>query len=47
MVIDTTMNQDMKMLMTMSGRAAGGGGRTLTMTDNMSQAITIKLDSVK
>jgi hypothetical protein len=47
MFIDSTFNQDMKMTMTMSGRAAGGGGRTITMTDNMSQAITIKLDSVK
>ncbi|MGA2241154.1 MAG: DUF6263 family protein [Verrucomicrobiota bacterium] len=47
MFIDTTMNQDMKMLMTMSGRAAGGGGRTITMTNNTSQVITIKLDSVK
>jgi hypothetical protein len=49
MVIETTLNQDMKMTMTipMNGRAAAGAGRMLTMTNIMSQAITMKLDSVK
>ena len=49
MVIDTTFNQDMKMTMTMpmNGRATAGAGRMLTMTNNMSQVVTVKLDSVK
>jgi hypothetical protein len=47
MSIETTFNQDIKMTMTMNGRATAGAGRMLTMTNIMSQAITMKLDSVK
>ncbi|MGA2787749.1 MAG: DUF6263 family protein [Verrucomicrobiota bacterium] len=46
MFIETTMNQDMKMNMTMS-RTMRGKTVTQTVTDNMKQEITIKLDSVK
>jgi hypothetical protein len=48
--IDMTMNQDMKMAMTipMNGRGnAAAAPRTQTMTNIMSQVITVKLDSVK
>jgi hypothetical protein len=46
--IDTTINQDMKMAMTipMNGRG-NAAARTQTMTNVMSSAITMKLDSVK
>jgi hypothetical protein len=46
--IDMTMNQDMKMAMTipMNGRG-NAAARTQTMTNIMSQVITMKLDSVK
>jgi hypothetical protein len=46
MFIDTTMNQDMKMTISVPINMRGKT-ITQTMTDNMSQAITIKLDSVK
>jgi len=46
--IDMTMNQDMKMAMTipMNGRG-NAAAHTQTMTNIMSQVITMKLDSVK
>jgi hypothetical protein len=49
MFIETTFNQDIKMIMTMpmNGRATASAGRMFTMTNIMSQAITVKLDSVK
>jgi hypothetical protein len=51
-MIDTTMNQDMKMAITipinMPGNpTAAGLARTMTMTNVMQQVITIKLESVK
>jgi hypothetical protein len=47
-IIDTTMNQDMTMVITMPMRGKpGGAGRTQNFTNQMSQAITIKLVSVK
>jgi hypothetical protein len=49
--IDMTMNQDMKMAMTipMNGRGNAAAAKTqmMTMTNIMSQVITVKLDSVK
>ena len=46
--IDMTMNQDIKMAMTIPMNARGNAaGRTQTMTNIMSQVITMKLDSVK
>ena len=45
-VIETTINQDMKMTMTMPMNQRGKAV-TQTMTNIMNQAITIKLDSVK
>ncbi len=49
--IDTTINQDMKMLMNIPmnprGNAAGAAGRTQTLTNVMSQVINVKLLSVK
>jgi hypothetical protein len=48
--IDMTMNQDIKMAMTMPVNARGNAtvaARTQTMTNIMSQVITVKLDSVK
>jgi hypothetical protein len=48
--IDMTMNQDIKMAMTMPVNARGNAAaaaRTQTMTNIMSQVITMKLDSVK
>lgn len=49
MVIDTTANQDMKMIMTMPANPRGNAaaGQTQTITSLMKQVITIKLDSVK
>jgi hypothetical protein len=46
--IDMTMNQDIKMAMTipMNGRG-NAAAKTQTMTNIMSQVITVKLDSVK
>ena len=47
-VIDTTMNQDMTMVITVPMRGkAGASGQTQTITNQMNQAITIKLVSVK
>jgi hypothetical protein len=48
MVMAISMNQDMKMAMTipMNGRG-NAAARTQTMTNIMSQVITMKLDSVK
>ena len=48
--IETTMNQDMKMVMNMpmnTRRNAGAAGRMQTITNQMNQVMTIKLDSVK
>ena len=47
--IDTTMNQDMKMSITMPLNARGNAAaaRTQTMTNIINQAIIVKLDSVK
>jgi CubicO group peptidase (beta-lactamase class C family) len=49
--IDMTMNQDMKMAMTIPlngrGNAAAAKTQMMTMTNIMSQVITLKLDSVK
>ena len=48
MVIDTTMNQDMKMNMTMPVNQRGNAaGKTQTITSLMKQEINIKLESVK
>jgi hypothetical protein len=48
MFIDSTFNQDIKMTMTMPmGGRGKAAGQTMTMTNNMSQVISIKLDSVK
>jgi hypothetical protein len=44
------MNQDMKMVMNMpmnTRRNAGAAGRMQTITNQMNQVMTIKLDSVK
>jgi hypothetical protein len=48
-ITETTLNQDMTMLMTMPINARGNAAaaKTQTMTNLMSQIITIKLDSVK
>jgi hypothetical protein len=48
--IDTTLNEDIKMIMNMpvnSRGNAGAAGRMLTITNQMKQVITIKLVSVK
>jgi Family of unknown function (DUF6263) len=48
--IDTKMNQDMKMVITMSANPRGNpgaGGRMQTITNQMNQVMTIKLVSVK
>ncbi|MFZ0828345.1 MAG: DUF6263 family protein [Verrucomicrobiia bacterium] len=48
MVIDTTMNQDMTVNMTMPLNPRGNaGGKTQTITSVMKQEINIKLESVK
>jgi len=49
-IIDTTMNQDMSMVMNMPmnmGRSQGGPGSAQSITNQMSQLMTIKLASVK
>jgi hypothetical protein len=45
--IDTTMNQDMRMVITMPMRKPGAAGKMQSITNQMNQAITIKLVSVK
>ena len=47
--IDATINQDIKIIMTMpmNARTNDEAGRMMTMTNIMSQAITVKLDSVR
>jgi hypothetical protein len=48
--IDTTMNQDMKMVMNMPMNPRGNpgaAGRMQTITNQMNQVMTIKLVSVK
>jgi hypothetical protein len=46
-IIDTTMNQDISMVMNMSMPGKGGAGSKQSITNQMNQVMSIKLSSVK